>query len=138
MNGIIVSKIIKYLILELKKDKADINTIQQTMRYVDWICKEYASGDYSLVKAGVVAFEYSSLDLLRDTILRILISSTHPIVTKKWNDLTCLTYKVLPSYEIELKNFKYFIIKIRENIGLSITSKKPVELKIFCLYCINR
>lgn len=98
----------KYLVLELKKDKADINTIQQTMRYVDWVCKEYASGDYSLVKAGVIAFEYGNLDLLQDTISRTFISSTHPIVTQKWNDLTCLTYKVLPSYELELKKFKYF------------------------------
>ena len=98
----------KYLVLELKKDKADINTIQQTMRYVDWICKEYASGDYSLVKAGVIAFEYGNLDSLQDTISRTFISSTHPIVTQKWNDLTCLTYKVSPSYELKLKEFKYF------------------------------
>ena len=98
----------KYLVLELKKDKADINTIQQTMRYVDWICNEYASGDYSLIKAGVVAYEYGSLDLLQDTISRTFIASTHPIVTRKWNDLTCLTYKVLPSYDLELKEFKYF------------------------------
>lgn len=98
----------KYLVLELKKDKADINTIQQTMRYVDWICNEYASGDYSLVTAGVIAFEYGNLDSLQDAISRTFISSTHPIVTKKWNDLTCLTYRVLESCELELKEYKYF------------------------------
>ena len=46
--------ITKFLIIELKKDKVNKSTLEQLMQYVDWICSEYASGDYSLIEAYVL------------------------------------------------------------------------------------
>lgn len=36
----------KYLTVELKKDEAEKSTIDQILKYVDWVCTEYAYGDY--------------------------------------------------------------------------------------------
>ena len=36
----------QYLTIELKKDKAEKSTIDQVLKYVDWVCAEYAYGDY--------------------------------------------------------------------------------------------
>lgn len=41
----------KYMVIELKKGKATKDFPLQLMRYVDWISREYAAGDYSLIKA---------------------------------------------------------------------------------------
>lgn len=97
----------KYLILELKRGKATIDTIQQAMRYVDWICKEYASGDYSLIKAGVIAADYANLDLLDKKISRTFIVATHPIETETWSDFTCLKYSVLNNESLHIEEYKY-------------------------------
>ena len=43
----------KYILVELKKGKINKAALEQTMQYVDWICKEYAAGDYSRIEAYV-------------------------------------------------------------------------------------
>lgn len=45
----------KYMVIELKKGKATKDFPLQLMRYVDWISREYAAGDYSLIKAVGIA-----------------------------------------------------------------------------------
>lgn len=45
----------RYLIIELKKGIANHDTVLQAMRYVDWVCKEYAAGDYSRIEAKIIA-----------------------------------------------------------------------------------
>lgn len=48
----------KYMVIELKKGKATKDFPLQLMRYVDWISREYAAGDYSLIKAVGIAKGY--------------------------------------------------------------------------------
>lgn len=48
----------KYLVAELKKDVADNATIDQVIKYVDWVCSEYAYGDYEAIQACIIAAEY--------------------------------------------------------------------------------
>lgn len=84
------------MIIELKKGNGNKQTLLQAMRYVDWVCNEYASGKYSLIKACVVALDYTK-KITKDkneSCVRNFISSTHPIVTEKWNDLRLFTYNV--------------------------------------------
>ncbi|WP_235846943.1 hypothetical protein [Neobacillus soli] len=49
------STISKYLTIEIKKDVADTEVINQLMKYVDWINQEYSYGDYSMIEAFIVA-----------------------------------------------------------------------------------
>lgn len=46
------------MVIELKKRKATKDFPLQLMRYVDWISREYAAGDYSLIKAVGIAKGY--------------------------------------------------------------------------------
>ena len=50
----------KYLVIEIKKDDARDEVIDQSMKYVDWINQEYAHGDYSMIEAYVVAADFPS------------------------------------------------------------------------------
>ncbi|MFU7517948.1 hypothetical protein AB4668_19500, partial [Clostridium sp. HCS.1] len=45
----------KYLVVEIKKDEATKDTINQIMKYVDWITGDYSFGDYGMIQAFVVA-----------------------------------------------------------------------------------
>lgn len=47
----------KYIVIEVKSQKADEDTILQIMKYVDWICKEFAHHDYSMIEAYILAYE---------------------------------------------------------------------------------
>lgn len=50
----------KYIIVELKKEDAPIDVIEQIMKYVDWVADEYANGDYSMIEAYIVASNFNS------------------------------------------------------------------------------
>lgn len=52
------STISKYLVIEIKKDVANEEVIEQIMKYVDWIQSEYAYGDYSMIEAYIVASDF--------------------------------------------------------------------------------
>ena len=93
----------KYLIFELKKGKANRATVLQAMRYVDWVCKEYAAGDYSRVEAKIVAHSYTRniLKETEDDRTRHFISTTHPIVSASWNELKLYSYAVSDDGYIE-------------------------------------
>ena len=39
----------KYLVIGIKRDIADIDVINQVMKYVDWANQEYRYGDYNVI-----------------------------------------------------------------------------------------
>ncbi len=84
----------KYLVIEIKKGRANSELLLQLMRYVDWISKEYAAGDYSLIKAIGISHEYSHdvSKTLKQYCTRSYLSDTHPNVSSEWNDLTLYAY----------------------------------------------
>lgn len=88
--------ITKYLLVELKKGRIDAAAVEQTMQYVDWICQEYASGDYSKIEAYVVGNNVAAnIDAVIDEIgQRSYIVESHPVKTKKWNDLHLVKYSI--------------------------------------------
>ncbi|KAB7788816.1 hypothetical protein [Bifidobacterium cebidarum] len=90
----------QYLIVEIKsgtssglKNGGDVN---QVMKYVDWVCDNYANGDYSQIKAFLVAhdFEKNSSQDSPQSIIRNYTISHRPARTEQWNDLTLVTYNV--------------------------------------------
>lgn len=95
--------ITKYLLIELKKGRIDAAAIEQTMQYVDWICQEYASGDYSKVEAYVVG-QRTATDIesvIEDIGHRSYIAESHPVRTEKWNDLHLVKYTLSDTVTFE-------------------------------------
>ena len=84
-----------YLVTELKKDKASIETIDQVMKYVDGVCTEYAYGDYGAIKACIIAAEFSEdmSDYLEKYGKRQYMLGSHPAVNKSWSDIILLKYE---------------------------------------------
>ncbi len=91
------SVITKYMIIELKANEADDETVVQVSKYVDYVCKEYAFGDYSLIEAYVVAKDISKIDAKKAKInaSRSYNIGSHPIVAKQWCDLHLVKYEIV-------------------------------------------
>lgn len=51
--------------MELKSKEVNKDTILQVMKYVDWICKEFAHNDYSMIEAYIIGYSMDD-DLLED------------------------------------------------------------------------
>lgn len=46
----------KYVIIEIKSDEINEDAVLQVMKYVDWVCREFAHNDYSMIEAYVVGY----------------------------------------------------------------------------------
>ncbi|MGB5823870.1 MAG: hypothetical protein WBH44_07320 [Proteocatella sp.] len=92
---IIGEKIIsKYLVIEVKKGRADLDTIKQTSKYVDWIVKEYAYGSYDAIEAFVLAYEFTEEAILEKENIcqRNYTWGSHPIESREWKNLRLIKY----------------------------------------------
>ena len=85
----------QYLVAELKKDEADYDTIDQVMKYVDWVCNEYSYGDYGFIEACVIAYGYPDdiLAYIEKNGKRNYILGSHPVTNKQWGELKLLSYR---------------------------------------------
>lgn len=84
----------KYLVIEVKVGTINKENVEQTMKYVDWISREYAHGDYSMVQAYTIGFdkEQGIESEIQDIIERNYITDGRPVKNKKWQDLRILSY----------------------------------------------
>ena len=84
----------QYLTIELKKDKAEKSTIDQVLKYVDWVCAEYAYGDYEMIEACIIAADYEDdlNEYYREVVRRYYTLGSHPVRNKQWNRLKLLRY----------------------------------------------
>ena len=94
----------KYLVIELKVGTINKEHVQQTMKYVDWISREYAKGDYSMIEACTIGYdkEEGIEEEIQDLIERNYIIEGHPVENKKWQELRILSYSTLLN-ELEKK-----------------------------------
>lgn len=85
----------KYLVIELKKDKASSDTIAQLTNYVDWVCNNYAYGDYSLIESIVLAYDFQS-DMYDNVnrYYRTYNMGAHPIKTETWTNIRFVKYYI--------------------------------------------
>ena len=85
----------EYLVAELKKDEADISTVDQVMKYVDWVKAEYTYGDYGAIKAYIIAYDFSEqvVDYVRKNVQRYYSIGYRPVHNKTWNNITLIKYK---------------------------------------------
>lgn len=85
----------QYLVAELKKDAASITDVQQIMKYVDWVKDEYAHGDYSMIRAFLVAYDFAedATDAIDELSERHYTIERRPPRTEHWDSLTLLKYR---------------------------------------------
>lgn len=83
-----------FLVLELKRDEANSNHVEQTLKYVEWIKQEYAGGDYSRIKAYLIAsdFDQTAIDALGSSAVRHYTEGGRTPTTATWADLKLLKY----------------------------------------------
>lgn len=86
----------KYLVVELKKGTGLPVDIGQTLKYVDWVRDEYAHGDYSMIRAFLIAKDFSgpAITYARDNITRHFTVERRPPRTEAWNKLTLVQYQI--------------------------------------------
>lgn len=84
----------KYLTIEIKKDIADIEVINQLMKYVDWINQEYSFGDYSMIEAFIIAQEFPKevVNLKEEIGKRTFVKGRRPANTMHWSNLRLIKY----------------------------------------------
>lgn len=89
--------ILKYLVVELKAKDADNDTVNQISKYVDYVCKEYAYGDYELIEAYIIANDFTLVDKDRakEIATRNYNIGSHPVVPKQWCDLNLVKYYIV-------------------------------------------
>lgn len=121
----------KYMVIELKKGKATKDFPLQLMRYVDWISREYAAGDYSLIKAVGIAKGYPKgmQKILDEQCKRSYLSDLHPNTTSQWNDLCLYEYSMNQANQLQIRKSDIFdaILELKErlsDIGLEYNTGK--------------
>lgn len=79
------------------------------MRYVDWVCKEYAAGDYSRIEAKIIALAYRrNADMNHEAdCTRHYIAKTHPIVSEAWDALKLYTYTLTDDAQVEFNEHAF-------------------------------
>ena len=84
----------KYLIIEIKKDSAKTEVVDQVMKYVDWVNHEYAHDDYGMIEAFVVAYDFPNEVIHhRNSICsRNFIYGRRPAISKTWKSVRLIKY----------------------------------------------
>ncbi|WP_175578061.1 hypothetical protein [Indiicoccus explosivorum] len=84
----------RYLLIEIKKDSATLDAIEQLMKYVDWINQEYSHGDYSMICAFLVAYDFPEevISYRRGFCERNYIKGRRPAITAKWRNVRLIKY----------------------------------------------
>ena len=84
-----------FLLEASKKDVANLEVIEQIMKYVDWIQSEYVHGDYSMIEAYVVAAGFSQevIDRRNEQCIRYFTKGYRPAVSCVWSDVKLIQYE---------------------------------------------
>lgn len=85
----------RYLVVEIKKGKAFAEDIDQLMKYVDWVVREYAHGDYSMVEAFLLAHSFDEDVNPSEGIAcqRAFTIGMKPARTVEWSNVSLVTYR---------------------------------------------
>jgi hypothetical protein len=99
--------IMRYKAVELKKDLiADVNVVNQMLKYVDWLAHTRAGGDYSMVDAYLVASGYTPevIAYAADAGVRDYIAPYRPYRKQQWSQLKLVRYipvRAIPALRFE-------------------------------------
>ncbi|WP_198508237.1 PDDEXK family nuclease [Bacillus alkalisoli] len=99
----------KFMAMELKKKDAEIEDVNQVLKYVDWIKNEYSYGDYSMVSAFLVASNFPNeviMYIKENGSRRYTTNLRDDRVSEEWRDIKLVKY----SYNSTLKKVEFEII----------------------------
>ena len=84
----------KFIIIEIKKGRAQSEVIDQIMKYVDWVGREYAHGDYSMIEAYVVAYDFVEevKEKKEKDATRGYVKGSRPVTSGKWDNVRLVKY----------------------------------------------
>ena len=84
----------RFFVGEIKKDTASIEDVDQLLKYVDWVKDEYCFGDYSMVNAFLVAYEFdqSVKQHTKQVRVRRYVTGVRPAESLEWNNLRLVSY----------------------------------------------
>lgn len=84
----------RYLVGEIKKDAANPEDVDQLLKYVDWIRDEYCFGDYAMIKAFLIAYEFSMevIDHKNAVGVRRYTVGVRPARSYEWHSLQLVKY----------------------------------------------
>lgn len=87
----------KYLVIELKKDAALEEDINQIMKYVDWVNQEYSYGDYNMIDAYLIAYSFPDkvIKQKNGAATRKFVKGTRPAESLEWDKLKLVQYRFL-------------------------------------------
>ncbi|MBF0344287.1 MAG: hypothetical protein HQL06_08655 [Nitrospirae bacterium] len=84
----------KYLVGEIKKAAALPQDIEQLLKYVDWVKDEYAYGDYDMIHAFLVAYDFDASTIVHknEVAKRRYTIGRRPAKTLQWDNLKLIKY----------------------------------------------
>ena len=85
----------KYMVIEIKKDEAKKEVIDQVMKYVDWVQSEYAHGDYSMIEAYIVAADFPQevIEYKNERCVRYFTKGFRPSISCIWKNIKLIKYE---------------------------------------------
>ncbi len=90
----------RFLVGEVKKDAAKPEDVDQLLKYVDWVRDEYCFGDYSMIRAFLVAYEFDPEVMQHKEAIaaRRYTVGVRPARSLEWNDLKLVKYSFNTTY----------------------------------------
>lgn len=84
----------RFLVCEIKRDVARPEDIDQLMKYVDWVRDEYCHGDYSMIKAFFIAYDFTEgvVEHKRAIGIRKYTIGVRPARSLEWDAVQLLQY----------------------------------------------
>jgi len=85
----------RHLVVEIKKDIAAKDDVEQLLKYVDWVKDEYCFGDYSMINAFLVAssFPEQVVQHRHNVAVRKYTVGRRPAKSLEWANLVFVRYE---------------------------------------------
>jgi hypothetical protein len=84
----------RFLVGEIKKGPAQVEDVDQLLKYVDWVRDEYCYGDYSMIDAFLIAHTIGQ-DVIghsREVGVRRYTVGVRPATSLEWSNVQLVTY----------------------------------------------
>lgn len=88
----------RILVGEIKKDPASEEDIDQLLKYIDWVKDEYCYGDYSMVDAFLITYEFPEnvIQHKQNVGSRKYTIGVRPAQSLEWSNISLVKYSLNP------------------------------------------